>query len=225
MRADGRHRMDVDQYCDAEAGACRGQRGGERRVIGAVILRNAARDVGAGEPPAPQVARTARTTRHQAQAAADLHRLAGLRLRADAVVDARVALIFAAVEIDPGAGAALHQHRLVRLRGAGDGIDVAILQHHQRRFGEAQRGAQGGGIVAARMRDREDHGTGRHGRSVEAGGALRRGEGCAGGHIVRLCAVDPVERSVHLWHALAHPRVRRSGNLHICRSIQDRPQR
>ncbi len=115
--------------------------GGERRVIGAMILRDAARDVGAGKPPAPQVARTARTTRHQAQAAADLHRLAGLRLRADAVVDARVALIFAAVEVDPGAGAALHSIVSFVCAARGDGIDVAILQHHQRRFGQAQRGA------------------------------------------------------------------------------------
>ena len=124
--------MEIDQHRYPEPGACGGQCGGQRGVIGAMVVGDPRGDLGVREAPPPQVARRRRPSRHQSEAAS---KLGGGHLadRPRALVHARIAFFLAAVEIDPGARAPLYQHRLAATRGMGDGIDVAILQHRERR--------------------------------------------------------------------------------------------
>jgi ABC-type xylose transport system permease subunit len=75
-----------------------------------------------------------------------------LSLAACAVVDAGVAFLLAAVEVDPGPGDALHQHRLVGTCQDRHGVDVAVLQRRQRHHGHPQRSTQCQRILAPGVR-------------------------------------------------------------------------
>ncbi len=120
--------MQVEQDGDPVARPGALQRRGDRSVIGPVILQDPRRDLLSVERPSPDLARTGHPARHQPEPAAQFGRGVGRGMSIGTRIDPRVAFMLGAVEIDPGARAALHQHRFVASCCQRQGIDMPILE-------------------------------------------------------------------------------------------------
>lgn len=151
-RAKWRHRVKIDEHRAAEPRPRRSQRSSDGRVIGPVIAHDPRGDIFCAQPPAPDLVHRPDASRHQAKAAAQFERWRALMLGVGAVVEQRVTLLLAAVEVNPRARNTLDHHRLVPMRGARERIYVPVFQRAQRSHRRADRTDHRGGIVTPAMR-------------------------------------------------------------------------
>ena len=128
-------------------------RGSEGVVIRPMCVRDPRRDLGVREASAPELTRRTRPAWYEAKAAADLCAFVMARHTGCSLVDARVAFVLTAVEIDPGAGDLLDQHKLVTPGGPCHAVDVAVLQRSQGCNGHSQGGPQRQRVIPPRTGD------------------------------------------------------------------------
>lgn len=158
--------MNVEQDRNAEPCAGGRERARQHRMIGSVIVFDPRAYLFAAESSPPQIGRT-HATWNKAQTAAQFERLGINRQRLGAIIDARIALMFGAIEIDPGARARRDDQSFGPPCREGQRVGVAVLKRQQTGRRHAQRRAQGQGIVATGMGNRQDD------RSYGVGGAVQ----------------------------------------------------
>ena len=175
--AQRRHRMDVEQHRHAEPRARRRQRVGQRGMIGAVVADDPRGDRVGAPAPRPDLGR--RPPRGAGSAPARRAPCADCNgaARVDgAVVDARIALVLGAVQVDPRARPPRDQQRLVAHARPAPALSTwRSSSGSSCAAGTRSAREQFGRIVAPGMRHRHHDGARRGGRAVavEAGGDAR----------------------------------------------------